>query len=259
MTRDLPSRGPAVKRGVLDLTRMSEIAQRRRFGRRQVAVISPATRGTSVAGGRRMLRTLSLFFVASVAVACGGSDGSDLLGGDVTGTWRLVPNLADDDPPEPVEDRFTMEFAADGSYTETENGRVNSGTWSTADGQLSLIEDGETEAFSLPYHAGATRMMFGALVPAGDVDGPFGSWTATIPDFNEEGERGEVTTTFELRADTTATISYDRTVDEDETYEGTWTRVGDDFRITVMPADNFTVNMHMSFADGLMGTVLEKI
>jgi hypothetical protein len=259
MTRDLPSRGPAVKRGVLDLTPMSEIGQRRRFGGRQVADISPAPRGTSIAEGRRMLRTLSLFFVASVAVACGGGDGSDLLGGDVTGTWRAVPNQADDDPPEPVEDRFTMEFAADGTYTETESGRVNSGTWSTADGQLSLTEDGDTEAFTLPYHAGATRMVFGALVPAGDVDGPFGSWTATLPDSNEEGERGEVTTTYEIRSDNTATISFDRTVDEDESYDGTWTRVGDDFRITVEPQENFTVNVHMSFADGLMGTLLEKI
>jgi hypothetical protein len=267
MARDLPSCGPAVKRGapdptlpdVLDLTPVSEIAQRRRFSVSQVARIPPATRGTSIADHRGMLRTFSLFVLASLA-ACGGGNGN-LLGGDPVGRWRQLPNLADDDPPPPVEERHILEFLADGTMVEIDGpGDEEFGTWEIDGDELVMIQDGETQAFRMPYRADSDTFVFGALTPVGSTNRGIGTWTATVDDFSTEEAGDALTVTLDIRPDNTATVDYDFTGSrEDETYEGTWVSEGDDFRVIVMPEENVTINMMSTFVDGVMGTPYERL
>ena len=196
----------------------------------------------------------SVLLVAFLA-ACGNGEDS-LLGGDPTGTWRQLPNVADDDPPDPVEERHLLEFAADGTFIERDGvaDEASFGSWRTEGGNLVLTEDGETGSFSLPYRASADTFVLGALTPTGSTDGLVGTWSATTDQSSEL-----VIVTMDLRADMTATIAYDRETMPDESYDGTWTAVGNDARITVMPEENFTITTQVTLVDGVLGNPYERI
>jgi len=195
------------------------------------------------------MRTLSiLLFVA--ATGC-GADGNASLGGDVVGSWRVLPNATQPDP-DPVAERQVLEFTDAGRYTETENGRVTMGSYTTDGGDLSFTEDGDTGAFVVPYLATAERFVMGALV--GPSDGLVGTWTG-------EATFGSDTAivTIELAADSTAHLSYDHSTTDDESYDGTWSAIGDDVEITYMPQENFTVHTRETRVGNVLGTAYERL
>jgi hypothetical protein len=197
----------------------------------------------------------SVLLVAFLLAACGNGEGS-LLGGDPTGRWRQVPNLADDDPPDPVEERHLLELAADGTFIERDGTADEPafGTWRTEGGQLVLTEDGETGTFSLPYRASGNTFVMGALTPTGSTDGLVGTWSATT---DQSGEL--IIVTMDLRADMTMTIEYDRETMPDESYTGTWTAVGNDARLTFMPEENFTITTQVTLVEGVLGNPYERL
>jgi hypothetical protein len=194
------------------------------------------------------MRTLLL---ATLLAACSGGSGS--LGGDVTGTWRQLPNAFDVDP-SPLEDRQTFEFHADGTIVEIENGNTNTGHFSTNGGQLSIVGDGETKPFVIQYAVVGDRFVFGAYAPVGDVNGFVGTWTSSI---TFEGDSAEVT--IDIAADNTAIEHEDWTVMPDQDLAGTWTAMGNDIEITQMPQPNVTVEANATLVGGVIGTAYERV
>ncbi len=193
--------------------------------------------------------TLSIF--ASVLAACGG--GSGLLGGDVVGQWRELPNATDDAPP-PVAERELFEFAADGTFVERagEQGDPSTGTFTTDGGQLTITEDDTGDTSSLPYLATSDRFVFGALVPDGTVDGFVGTWTAVT-----HSQDGDGMTTLVLDADATA---HSESVfgTEVQAFDGTWRSVGDDLELD-LDGDSITLTLRATLIDGVLGTAYERL
>ena len=198
---------------------------------------------------------LSLLFITSItAAACSGGDGPTL-GGDVVGTWRILPNATDDDPAPPEAERHTLELRGDGTYTETEGAdEPNTGRYTTDNGELTVTEDGETDSFTLPYLARGDRFVLGALLPDGSGDSAADTWTGTSRIGTET-----TTLTAELRADNTAHLNYDNTVRADDVFDGTWRQVNSDVEITLMPEANVTLHIRATLVDGVLGTAYEKI
>jgi len=196
-------------------------------------------------------------FIASITAACAGGDGP-ALGGDLVGTWRILPNATEADPPPPEAERHTIDLRADGTYTETEGGgdtqSTSTGSYTIDNGELTITEDGETDSFSLPYLARDDRFVLGALLPDGSGDSAADTWTGT-------SRAGTETTTLtaELRADNPAHLNYDNAVRADDVFDGTWRQVNSDVEITLMPESNVTIHVRASLVDGVLGTAYEKI
>jgi hypothetical protein len=203
---------------------------------------------------RATVKICVFVMLASFVVACDGGGEGGLLGGDVVGSWRLLPNAADDDPPPAIADRHVLEFAADGTYIERERGDMSTGTYQLDAGTLVITEDDREGFFALPYRASGNRLVLGALVPEGGADGIVGTWVGSS---RSDEERIDVT--LELSADASARIAYDFQVQQDEVFEGSWRAVGNDVEIVVMPQENFTFRFHVTLVEGVLGTAYERI
>ena len=186
---------------------------------------------------------------------CIGDGDASTLGGDIVGRWRILPNTAADDPPDPIADRQVLQFNADNSYTESENGRTTTGSYTIENGELELLGQDETEGVRVPYLATNDRFVFGVLLrPEGSADDFVGTWTATI------GTPEDVSTlTIDLAADLTSQVEYDDAARAGQVYDGTWRAVNDDLEVEYMPQENFTVHIRATRVAGVLGTAYERI
>lgn len=112
---------------------------------------------------------------------------------ELAGTWRELPPFPTD-----VDKRTLLTLAPNYTYSEKSEAGVKNGTWSvTTDG---LLEIGATES---TYYHGPDRLMVGALLPNGTVDGVVGEWKGSYR--YSSGTLSQNTMLF--RADSTVTFT----------------------------------------------------
>lgn len=192
-----------------------------------------------------MATRCALLILAVTTAACGGA-GDDA--GSLVGRW----DLHDDETGE-LEAAYA--FEADGSYRFREYGEgaeTHAGTYET-DGGLLLFDGTDDEgthlAAEVSYFADDERLILGALLPDGDVDGPVGRWSGSL---RVESD-GEVTTdlesSYQLADDGGATVT-SRTGSRSETIDdATW--VEEEGEIVVsFELSGITVNVHMVLIEG---------
>ena len=197
------------------------------------------------------MRNLAPVFLATLALAaCGGDDGG-ALGGDVVGSWRSLPSSFSTDPP-PVAERQVLTFAADGTYTSASSGSTSTGTYQIDGGDLvGTSSDGKVSR--TPYHASATRLVFGALTSdTGGAELP-GTWTGHV-----ENDGVTMDVTLILRADQSAHLYQQRSDGNSLVVDGTWAAQGDDVAVSLMIGTS-NVRLLSAHVDGVLGSPFERL
>lgn len=211
--------------------------------------------GTAIASAHRMKLVNHHQSVTSVAVAlflvavtaCGSQD---VLGGDVTGKWRALPNATAEQPTPPAE-RDQLEFGADGGYSATIQGIPVAGTYATTDGELALTVNGNTTRTS--YAAGSDRFVLAAYAPVGAVDGMVGLWSNTL----EAGDQLLVTD-LDVRADGTASYIEHHTEGQAAERSGSWRAIGDDLELE-LGVEPSVLHIRKTLALGVLGDPYERM
>jgi hypothetical protein len=175
--------------------------------------------------------------------ACGGHSDP---GGDVVGSWRMLPS----DSTTPTGDREVVSFAADGTWTSVDGDTTEHGTYTIADGVLTV--EAPQEHHVLTYFADDQRMILDAMQPDDDGDDAVATWTGHVVD-NDATED----LTIVLHDDHTAHFDA-LTGGKHDAVDGTWSQDGDWVTMTIAHGD-FTTTTHAMLYDGFLGTPLEKI
>lgn len=208
----------------------------------------------------------ALVLAALAATGCPSSD-DPVLGGDVVGRWRQLPNAAS----EPLADPAVTEFRADGTYEVTGGEYSDTGTWEVDGELITMTTDkaGLLGPLEVSFRATPDRLQMPAHIPDGDADGFVGTWRST----------GNVTVTWEgqtamalgeatlaIRADGTASQRHAvEVVGSTEPppppveHDGTWRAVGDDIVITLDPETDDEFVLPLRLEDGVLGATAERI
>lgn len=191
-----------------------------------------------------MLKRCALLILATAAPACGGG-GSDAA---LVGDWELHDD-------ETGELESTLSFGDDGSFAYEEYGEgaeSNQGTYESDDGILSLDgtdDEGSHVVAELTYFAGDQQLMFGALLPDGDVDGPVGRWTGSLR-MEKDGEvELDSQDTYQLAADGSATVDSRSGSDTITVDDATWAEEEGEIVVT-FDYQGITVHVHMVLIEG---------
>jgi hypothetical protein len=191
-----------------------------------------------------MSKRTALLILAIIAPACGGaSDSSDA----VVGRWELQ----DDDTGEL---EAIYDFEADGTYAFREYGEgaeSHRGTYET-DGGLLILEGTDDEGAHLvgevTFFADDERLILGALLPDGAVDGPVGRWSGSVH-VESDGEVSiDAESTYELESGGGATVE-SRSGSQSETRDGTWAEEEGEIVVS-FDVSGVTVNVHMVLIEG---------
>lgn len=194
-----------------------------------------------------MEKRLALLILATVAPACDDGDGG---GSDaaLVGHWELHDD-------ETGELESTLVFDQDGTYRYEELGEgaeSNQGTFEAGDGLLSLDgtdDEGAHVIAALTYFADDEQLMYGALLPDGDVDGPVGRWSGSLH-LETDGEVVlDSEDSYQLSADGTATVSSRSGSDSRTIDDATWAEEEGEIVIT-FDYQGITVHLHMVLIDG---------
>ncbi len=118
---------------------------------------------------RNCLAVVLLFSMA----ACGGDESRAPLTVEaegLVGTWELRTE----------ESTHSYHFAADGSYTEKRSGSEISskGSWKVEETLLKL--ESKEGKLTTSFHRDGNRLILGAFLPQGKVDGVFGTWESRL-------------------------------------------------------------------------------
>jgi hypothetical protein len=163
----------------------------------------------------------------------------------LVGEWRQLESQVS---PAPENERTLMTFVDDGTWTlvePTDPSETETGTWTADATTLNLTVSTSGSTLTSWYLATPDRLMYGALLPVGVVDGTVGTWRGEAS-VNDE----MVTATLELRADNTAHLERQEGTDPIEILDGTWAYDVDDVVFTTM-IDTTTVNLHFKEIRGV--------
>jgi hypothetical protein len=192
---------------------------------------------------------LALLLLAGCpAVTSANDNDPDLL----IGTWRELPSQNDGDVP--TAKRAVLTVTDDMMSIVHADGSSELAAYTADDETLSVSGTASGKTFSQtgPYLVTRDRLLVGAILPTGRTDGVVGSWHA---DLVLDAEH--VALDLELRADNTVHYDRESTTRAAEIFEGTWTAVGDDVKLTI-PVRNGqgqTVNVNL-FLKQLPGQAL---
>lgn len=191
-----------------------------------------------------MLKRCAILILATVTPACGGAgDPSDAL----VGRWELH-----DDETGELEANY--DFDEDGGYAFREYGEGaenNRGTYEADDSLLTLEgtdEEGSQLVGRVTYFADDERLMLGALLPDGGVDGPVGRWSGSVY-VESDGEVAiDAESSYQLAADGGATIEA-RSGSRTETIgDATWVDEAGEIVVS-FESSGVNVNIHMVLID----------
>jgi len=192
-----------------------------------------------------MLKTCALTILATAALACGGA--GDDPAAALVGRWELH-----DDQTGELESIY--DFAADGDFAYREYGEgaeSNRGTYET-DGGLLLLEGTDDEGSHLTgevtYFADSERLILGALLPDGEVDGPVGRWSGSVRVESGGEVELDAESTYELASDGSATIT-SRGDGDSQTREATWVEEAGEIVVS-FESSGIMVNIHMVLIEG---------
>jgi hypothetical protein len=204
---------------------------------------------------RRIMRTPSIMILLASSVllslaACGDDP-------SIVATWRELPNAFDEEPT-PEAERATWTFGEDGIVTHVENGDTETATY-TIDGDrltLSISDADETIVVETRIVLTDDRLVYGALFPDGEVDGPVGQWHAT-----SKANEDVIDTRLIMRADRTAVLSQKLGDDPETVFDtGTWEQQGDSMRLVFTTGSGSTLTTRMHLLDGeAVGSMLERL
>jgi hypothetical protein len=173
----------------------------------------------------------AVVFLAILLPACAGSPDP---GGDVVGTWHR--------------DGRTLTFSADGHATdERADGQRWSGTYTTGEGQLTLITGDDALEQRTAYLADDQHLLLDLATPDDDGADPVATWTST-----SMSGTSQLSTTLILRADHTAHLEQIGVTDRDA-YDGTWDEHDGDITVT-----SGSAVVHFALYQGYVGTLFDR-
>jgi hypothetical protein len=200
------------------------------------------------------LLAIPALLASSLALAACGDDPS------IVASWRELPNaLAEEQPA--IADRTVWTFGDDGVLTMKEGEDTSTGTYTIDGERLTLtVQDGppddqETLVMESDVVVTDDRLLYGALFPAGEVDGPVGTWKAST---SINGRPINSTLTV-VAAHTT---TYHQVVGTEPATDltGTWAQSGDSLMFTYQFDANTTATMRAHLlGEEAMGLLMEKI
>jgi hypothetical protein len=191
-----------------------------------------------------MLKRIAMLMVA--ATACGGTnDPSEAL----VGRWELH-----DDETGELESNYA--FDEEGGYAFREYGEGaedNRGTYEADDGLLTMEGtdgDGNQVLGRVSYFADDERLILGALLPDGDVDGPVGRWSGSVH-VESNGEVAiDAESSYELSTGGGATITARNGSSSQTIDDATWVDEAGEIVVSFEADGGITVNIHMVLVEG---------
>ena len=208
-----------------------------------------------------LLRCSVAFALGIPIVACSDGDGvaPDAFPAvpSVVGTWRRIPTQLDAHPPPARPARPQLVYEIDGTLTFREVARTRVYDYVIeADGTITATDrgDGTPHVETYQYRVSGDRYIDNVMTPQGTVVGAVGTWAGTS---FVDGDR--LDKTWELHADQTARLAFNRTGQGSWSFPGTWRAVGGDVRVVVQLDEVTTDVVFATIDDGVLGVPYEAV